>query len=61
LIAGLPAIALEGPKAVGKTATGLQRAATICQLDDAAERSIAQAGMSRLLEGERPVLDRRVE
>ena len=25
LIAGLPAIALEGPKAVGKTATALQR------------------------------------
>jgi predicted AAA+ superfamily ATPase len=56
LIAGLPAIALEGPKAVGKTATALQRAATIHRLDDEAERSIAQADTSRLLEGEPPVL-----
>ncbi len=56
LLAGLPAIALEGPKAVGKTATALRRAATVYQLDDEAERSIAQADTSRLLEGERPVL-----
>jgi uncharacterized protein len=56
LIAGLPAVALEGPKAVGKTATALRRAATVYQLDDEAERSIAQADTSRLLEGERPVL-----
>lgn len=56
LIAGLPAIALEGPKAVGKTATALLRAATVYRLDDEAERSIAQADASRLLEGERPVL-----
>jgi uncharacterized protein len=34
LIAGLPAIALEGPKAVGKTATALRRAATVYRLDD---------------------------
>lgn len=56
LLSGLPAIALEGPKAVGKTATALQRAATIYRLDNDAERSIAQADPSRLLEGERPVL-----
>jgi uncharacterized protein len=56
LFAGLPAIALEGPKAVGKTATALRRAATVYRLDDDAERSIAQADPSRLLEGERPVL-----
>jgi uncharacterized protein len=56
LIAGLPAIALEGPKAVGKTATALQRAATVYRLDDEAERSIAQADSSRLVQGERPVL-----
>ncbi|MGA2454803.1 MAG: AAA family ATPase [Solirubrobacteraceae bacterium] len=56
LIAGLPAIALEGPKAVGKTATALQRAATVYRLDDEAERSIAQADPSRLIRGERPVL-----
>jgi predicted AAA+ superfamily ATPase len=56
LFAGLPAIALEGPKAVGKTATALRRAATVYRLDDEAERSIVQADPSRLLEGERPVL-----
>jgi predicted AAA+ superfamily ATPase len=56
LIAGLPAIALEGPKAVGKTATALRRAATVYRLDDEAERSIAQADASRLLEGKPPVL-----
>jgi hypothetical protein len=56
LIAGLPAIALEGPKAVGKTATALRRAATVHRLDEAAERAIAQADTSRLLDGERPVL-----
>lgn len=56
LIAGLPAIALEGPKAVGKTATALRRAATVYRLDDEAERSIAQADTARLLEGPRPVL-----
>jgi hypothetical protein len=56
LIAGLPAIAVEGPKAVGKTATALRRAATVYRLDDEAERSIAQADLSRLLDGKRPVL-----
>jgi uncharacterized protein len=56
LLSGLPAIALEGPKAVGKTATALQRAATIYRLDNDAERSVLQADPSRLLEGERPVL-----
>jgi predicted AAA+ superfamily ATPase len=56
LIAGLPAIALEGPKAVGKTATALRRAATVYRLDDSAERSLAEIDTSRLLEGARPVL-----
>lgn len=56
LIAGLPAIALEGPKAVGKTATALRRAVTVYRLDDEAERSIAQADPARLLQGEQPVL-----
>ncbi len=56
LIAGLPAIALEGPKAVGKTASALRRAPTVYRLDDPAERSIAQADPSRLLQGDPPVL-----
>ena len=34
LLGGLPAIALDGPKAVGKTATASRRAASVIQLDD---------------------------
>lgn len=56
LFGDLPAIALEGPKGVGKTRTALQRARTIHRLDDPAELSVAQADPARLLEGERPVL-----
>jgi uncharacterized protein len=56
LFAGLPAIALEGPKAVGKTATAGRRAATVFRLDDEAQRTIAQADPSRLVEGKRPIL-----
>jgi predicted AAA+ superfamily ATPase len=56
LLAGLPAIALDGPKAVGKTATALRRAATVYRLDDDGERAIAQADPSRLLEGDPPIL-----
>ncbi|MCC6434537.1 MAG: hypothetical protein IT196_05860 [Acidimicrobiales bacterium] len=40
----LPAIALEGPKAVGKTATALQRCHTAYRLDDPAEREIVAGG-----------------
>ena len=47
---------MRDPKAVGKTATALRRAATIYRLDDEAERSIVQADPSQLLEGRRPVL-----
>lgn len=56
LVGDLAAIAVEGPKAVGKTRTALQRAATIHRLDDPAELSIAAADPARLLEGKRPVL-----
>jgi len=56
LLQGLPAVALEGAKAVGKTFTALQRANTIHRLDDAAERAIAAADPARLLAGKAPVL-----
>jgi uncharacterized protein len=56
LLAGLPAVVIEGPRAVGKTATAIQRAATTYRLDDEAQRSIARADPSRLVEGDRPVL-----
>ena len=48
LLAGLPAITVEGPRAVGKTATALQRARTVYQLDDSAVLAIIQADPSRL-------------
>ena len=56
LIGSLPAIALEGPKGVGKTRTALERANTVHRLDDPAELAVAEADPPRLLEGERPVL-----
>jgi uncharacterized protein len=40
LVPALPAIALEGAKAVGKTATASQRAATIHELDDPNQRAV---------------------
>ncbi|WP_027005495.1 ATP-binding protein [Conexibacter woesei] len=56
LLAGLPAIAIEGPKGVGKTRTAEQRARTIRALDNPLELAIAQSDPARLLEGERPIL-----
>lgn len=56
LLASLPAVAIEGAKAVGKTATASRRAATIHRLDDPVERSVAVADPHRLVEGPRPVL-----
>lgn len=56
LATSLSALALEGPKAVGKTATALQRAATVRRLDDPGERSVADADPARLLNGPYPVL-----
>ncbi len=52
----LPAIALEGPKGVGKTATALQRAKTVYRLDDPDRRAILEADPSRVLGGVPPVL-----
>lgn len=56
LLASLPAVAIEGAKAVGKTATASRRAATIHRLDDPGERTIAKGDPRRLVEGKRPVL-----
>ena len=56
LVGALAAIAVEGPKGVGKTRTALQRAGTVHRLDDPAVLAIAQADPARLLDGERPVL-----
>lgn len=56
LIGALAAIALEGAKGVGKTATASQRARTIHRLDDERERAVAAADPDRLLAAPTPVL-----
>ncbi|MEO8208155.1 MAG: DUF4143 domain-containing protein [Chloroflexota bacterium] len=56
LLSGIAAIALEGPKGVGKTATALRRARTLHRLDDPAERAVAEADPRRLVAGARPIL-----
>ena len=56
LCGSLPAIAIEGPKGVGKTETASRRAATIHQLDDPDRLSLAEADPARLLEDETPIL-----
>jgi predicted AAA+ superfamily ATPase len=50
------ALAIEGAKGVGKTATASRRAASVRELDDPTQRSIAIADPTRLLDGPRPVL-----
>jgi predicted AAA+ superfamily ATPase len=56
LIGALPAIAIEGPKGVGKTRTALERAGSVHRLDDPAELAVARADPARLLDGAAPVL-----
>lgn len=56
LTADLPAIVLDGPKAVGKTATASRRAATVLALDDPLERLLVEADPERLTRVPSPVL-----
>lgn len=56
LMAMLPAIALEGPKGIGKTATAQERCRTFFGMDDPAMRAIAEADMAQVLNREPPVL-----
>src|SRR4051812_16858913 len=56
LLLSLAAVALEGPKGVGKTATAARRAATTFRLDDPAQRAIAEADPTVLLEAAPPIL-----
>lgn len=56
LLPGITAIAIEGAKAVGKTATAARRAATIHRLDDPAQREVIEADATRLVAGDRPIL-----
>lgn len=52
----IAAIALEGPKAVGKTATAEQRAATVYRIDDRATRSLLEAGPAVWEGATKPIL-----
>ncbi len=56
LMTGIAAIAIEGPKGVGKTATAERRARTIYRLDDPGQRAVAEGDPMRLVLGDRPVL-----
>ena len=56
LLRALPAVAIEGPKAVGKTETARRRAKTVHLLDDPGQRAIAMADPARLIQAERPIL-----
>ncbi|MEX2420414.1 MAG: DUF4143 domain-containing protein, partial [Actinomycetota bacterium] len=56
LLRALPAVAIEGAKAVGKTATASQRSRVVYQLDDPAQRAIAEADLDRLVSASGPVL-----
>lgn len=56
LLSGIAALAIEGPRGVGKTRTGLERAATTYRLDDPATRAVIEADPNRVTAGERPVL-----
>lgn len=55
-MAGLSAIALEGAKAIGKTATAKQRAATVHELDDERQLEVARADLDRIVDGKPPIL-----
>lgn len=56
LLGGLPAISLEGPKGVGKTATAQRRAGTVFAMDDATQRELLTADPQRLDRAPTPVL-----
>ena len=56
LLPQLPAIAIEGAKGVGKTATAVRRAATVYAMDDPTLRELAAADPSRVVTGPPPIL-----
>lgn len=52
----LPAIALEGPKGVGKTLTALQRASSVLRLDEPATAALVAADPRMVSGGQTPLL-----
>ncbi len=56
ILPALAAVALEGVKGVGKTATASRRATTVRRLDDRRQLALVAAEPQRLLDGDPPVL-----
>jgi predicted AAA+ superfamily ATPase len=56
VFAGVAALSIEGPRAVGKTSTALGRAATVYRLGERATRDAVRADPERVAAGARPVL-----
>ncbi len=56
LLGVLPAISIEGPRAVGKTRTALRRANTVYALDDPEVLEAVRAAPQMLTRGEPPIL-----
>lgn len=56
LLDGLPAVSIEGPKAVGKTATAIRRATTVYRLDDPEQLELIHGDPTRLTAGTPPIL-----
>ncbi len=56
LMVQLPAIAIEGAKAVGKTATAIRRAASVRRLDSPGPRELMAADVTRGMRGLAPLL-----
>lgn len=56
LLSQLPALSIEGAKAVGKTRTASRRAGTTYELDDPGQRQIVEGGPGLVREGEPPIL-----
>ncbi len=56
LLGDLPALSLQGPKGVGKTATAMERAATAFSLDRAATLELIEADPDRLVGAREPTL-----
>ena len=56
LLAGLPALSLEGPKGVGKTSTARRHGASVVALDAASTLDIVAADPNRLTRGAEPIV-----
>lgn len=56
LLDGVPAVAIEGPKGVGKTATALRRASTVFEVDRPSQRAVLEADPTLVERGAPPIL-----